>query len=58
MGCGQGDCGACTVLIDGEPVFSCITLAIACQGPKITTIEGLVNEDGSLHSIQRKLLVN
>jgi carbon-monoxide dehydrogenase small subunit len=52
-GCGQGDCGACTVLIDGNPVLSCLTLAIACQGKKITTIEGLVAEDGSLHPIQQ-----
>ena len=55
-GCGQGDCGACTVLIDGEPVLSCITLAIACQGKKITTIEGLVAEDGKLHPIQQSFV--
>lgn len=52
-GCGQGDCGACTVLIDGIPVLSCITLAISCQGKKITTIEGLVGESGELHPIQQ-----
>jgi len=52
-GCGQGDCGACTVLIDGKAVLSCLTLAIACQGKKITTIEGLVAEDGQLHPIQQ-----
>ncbi|MDO9533836.1 MAG: (2Fe-2S)-binding protein [Bacillota bacterium] len=52
-GCGQGDCGACTVLIDGEPVLSCLTLAIACQEKKIDTIEGLVAEDGQLHPIQQ-----
>ena len=51
-GCGQGDCGACTVLIDGAPVLSCITLAIACQGKKICTIEGLVDEQGNLHPVQ------
>ena len=55
-GCGQGDCGACTVLIDGAPVLSCITLAIACQGKKITTIEGLVTEDGALHPIQQSFV--
>ncbi|MCL2336004.1 MAG: (2Fe-2S)-binding protein [Firmicutes bacterium] len=55
-GCGQGDCGACTVLLDGEPVLSCITLAIACQGKKITTIEGLVAEDGTLHPIQQSFV--
>ncbi len=51
-GCGQGDCGACTVLIDGAPVLSCITLAIACQGKKICTIEGLVDEQGNMHPVQ------
>lgn len=55
-GCGQGDCGACTVIIDGKPVLSCITLAIACQGKKITTIEGLANKDGSLHPIQQSFV--
>lgn len=52
-GCGEGDCGACTVLIDGKPELSCIKLAIACQGKKITTIEGLVQEGGKLHPIQQ-----
>lgn len=52
-GCGDGDCGACTVLIDGKPELSCIKLAIASQGKKITTIEGLVQDDGQLHPIQQ-----
>ncbi len=52
-GCGQGDCGACTVLIDGKPVLSCLTLAITCQGKGITTIEGLANEKGELHPLQQ-----
>lgn len=52
-GCGQGDCGACTVLIDGEPVLSCLTLAITCQGKKITTIEGLADAKGELHPLQQ-----
>jgi carbon-monoxide dehydrogenase small subunit len=55
-GCGQGDCGACTVLIDGAPVLSCITLAIACQGKKITTIEGLADAQGNLHPIQQAFM--
>ncbi len=55
-GCGQGDCGACTVLIDGVPVLSCITLAIACQGKKITTIEGLADAQGNLHPLQQAFL--
>jgi aerobic carbon-monoxide dehydrogenase small subunit len=41
QGCDKGDCGACTVLVDGQPVLSCITLAGAAEGKKVTTIEGL-----------------
>lgn len=55
-GCGQGDCGACTIIIDGKPVLSCLTLAIACQGKKITTIEGLADDSGNLHPIQQSFL--
>ncbi|MGI6328724.1 MAG: (2Fe-2S)-binding protein [Dethiobacteria bacterium] len=55
-GCGQGDCGACTVLIDGKAVLSCLTLAITCQGKKITTIEGLAASDGQLHPIQQSFV--
>jgi carbon-monoxide dehydrogenase small subunit len=55
-GCGQGDCGACTVLVDGKAVLSCLTLAITCQGKKITTIEGLAAQDGQLHPIQQSFV--
>lgn len=55
-GCGQGDCGACTVLIDGHPELSCIKLAVAAVGKKITTIEGIANEDGTLHPLQEAFL--
>lgn len=55
-GCGEGDCCSCTVLIDGELVLSCITLAIACQGKEILTIEGIEQKDGSLHPIQKAYL--
>ena len=47
----MGDCGACTVLMDGEAVYSCLTLAVACEGRAITTIEGLVS-DGELDPVQ------
>jgi xanthine dehydrogenase YagT iron-sulfur-binding subunit len=52
-GCDQGQCGACTVLIDGQRVLSCLTLALAAQGKKILTIEGLARADGSLHPMQQ-----
>ncbi len=52
-GCDQGQCGACTVHIDGQRVLSCLTLAVAVQGAKVTTIEGLVQPDGKLHPMQQ-----
>jgi len=51
-GCDSGECGACTVLCDGEPILACITLAVAVEGRAITTIEG-VAEKGALHPLQR-----
>ncbi len=53
--CGQGNCGACTVLLDGEPVYSCLTLAVECEGRAITTIEGLA-ANGELHPLQRAFI--
>src|SRR3984885_13464891 len=50
-GCGEGQCGACTVLIEGAPVRSCITRASAVAGKEITTIEGL-EKNGKLHPVQ------
>lgn len=52
--CNEGHCGACTVLIDGVPVLSCLTLAIECEGKEILTIEGLCDpQTGELHPIQQ-----
>jgi aerobic carbon-monoxide dehydrogenase small subunit len=52
-GCDQGACGACTVLLDGRPVLSCLTLAASVEGCEVTTVEGLVAPDGTLHPVQR-----
>ena len=52
-GCELGECGACAVLLDGEPVLSCLTLAAESAGRQVTTVEGLV-EDGQLHSLQEE----
>lgn len=51
-GCGEGQCGACTVLLDGQPVVSCLTLAIACHGRQVVTVEGLA-EGGRLSPLQQ-----
>jgi len=55
-GCDQGQCGACTVHIDGERVLSCLTLAAQAEGREITTIEGLAGADGTLHAVQAAFL--
>ena len=52
-GCGQGECGACTVLVDGLAVNSCLFPAFEIQGKSVTTIEGLVGEGNTLHPIQK-----
>jgi carbon-monoxide dehydrogenase small subunit len=53
IGCNQGDCGACTVIIDGRSVASCMTLAVEAQHREITTIEGLAASLEDLHPIQK-----
>lgn len=54
-GCGESECGACTVLVDGEPRHSCVTPLSAVAGKKITTIEGLA-QGGRLHAVQQAFL--
>ena len=52
IGCQTGDCGACTIVMDGETVCSCMTLAVEAEGREITTIEGLAPDGERLHPIQ------
>jgi len=54
-GCSAGECGACTVLLNGEPVNSCMVLAVECEGAEITTVEGLAGEN-QLHPIQEAII--
>ena len=56
VGCREGECGACTVLLDGTPVNSCILPAAKVQGRSVTTIEGLVDEKGGLSEIQQAFM--
>ena len=54
--CDMGVCGSCTVLLDGLPVSSCLTLAVDAEGKEIMTIEGLESSDGELHPVQESFL--
>lgn len=55
-GCGVGECGACTVIVDGEAVNSCMILAASMEGKVIETIEGLAGKNGELHILQEKFI--
>jgi xanthine dehydrogenase YagT iron-sulfur-binding subunit len=55
-GCDQGQCGACTVHVDGERVLACLTLAVQVEGRTVTTIEGLSPKGGALHPVQAAFL--
>ncbi|MEU3777629.1 2Fe-2S iron-sulfur cluster-binding protein [Streptomyces sp. NPDC032472] len=55
-GCDHGQCGACTVLVDGRRANSCLLLAVALDGCEITTVEGLAAPDGALHPLQRAFI--
>jgi aerobic-type carbon monoxide dehydrogenase small subunit (CoxS/CutS family) len=55
LGCGRGECGACTVLVDARLSYSCLTLAAGCAGQAVTTVEGL-GSPGVLHPIQRSFI--
>jgi carbon-monoxide dehydrogenase small subunit len=57
MGCEHGVCGACTVLVDGDPIRACLMFAVQAQGSAIRTVEGLAR-DGDLHPLQRALITH
>ncbi len=58
LGCGSGDCGACTVMVNGRSVSSCLTLAVEVDGKRVTTVEGLTVSGEDLHPIQEAFVEN
>ena len=58
LGCEHGVCGACTILVDGEPVRACLMFAVQADGSSITTVEGLAGEDGQLHPLQEAFVAH
>ena len=58
LGCEHGVCGACTILVDGEPVRACLMLAVQAEDTEITTVEGLAAGDGTLHPLQEAFSVH
>ena len=57
-GCGVGECGACTVIVGGDAINSCIYPILEVEGKSVTTIEGIASEDGTLHPLQKAFLEN
>jgi len=57
-GCGEGVCGTCCVLLNGEPVNSCLVFAVQADGASVATLTGLVGEDGELHPLQAAFLAH
>jgi len=57
VGCREGECGSCTVLLDGIPINSCLLPALKVADRSVTTIEGLVGEDGQLHPLQQAFMI-
>jgi len=58
LGCEHGVCGACTVLVDDEPVRACLMFAVQADGCSVTTVEGLAAEDGALHPLQEAFVAH
>lgn len=56
VGCEHGVCGACTVILDGAPIRSCLMLAVQADGCRLRTIEGFANAEGALHPVQQALM--
>jgi aerobic carbon-monoxide dehydrogenase small subunit len=56
LGCGEGVCGTCTVLLDGEPVNACLMFAVQADGHEVTTVRGLADDGEELHPLQRSFL--
>jgi len=52
-GCDTGDCGVCTILLNGEPIRACLTIALTVEGKDVKTVESFISKDGKLHPLQR-----